>query len=81
MLIGKVLLNLETKLSRLEVANDRLADAYDAGDDAEATRQFHVTLDEDVEFIDGIISKVSQLEDTQRGSGKKENWKLLLLKV
>lgn len=27
--IGKVLLNLETKLSRLEVANDRLADAYD----------------------------------------------------
>ena len=61
-LIGKVLLNLETKLSRLEVANDRLADAYDAGDDAEATRQFHATLDEDVEFIDGVISKVSQLK-------------------
>ena len=61
-LIGKVVLNLETKLSRLEVANDRLADAYDAGDDAEATRQFHATLDEDVEFIDGVISKVSQLK-------------------
>ena len=56
------MLNLETKLLRLEVANDRLADAYDAGDDAEAIRQFHATLDEDVEFIDGVISKVSQLK-------------------
>ena len=60
--IGKVILNLETKLSRLEVANDRLVDAYDTGNDAEAATEFHTTLDEDSEFMDNVISKVSQLK-------------------
>ena len=60
--IGKVILNMETKLSRLEVANDRLVDAYDNGNDPEAAAQFHATLDEDSEFMDNVISKVSQLK-------------------
>ena len=60
--IGKVILNIETKLSRLEVANDRLVDAYGNGNDAEAAAVFHATLDEDSEFTDNAISKVSQLK-------------------
>ena len=57
-----IILNLETKLSWLEVANDRLLDAYDTGNDAEAATEFHTTLGEDSEFMDNVISKVSQLK-------------------
>ena len=60
--IGKVILNLETKLARLEVANDRLMDAYDSGNDSEAATEFHTTLEEDSELMDNIISKISQLK-------------------
>ena len=59
--VGKVTINLETKLSRLEAANDRLADVYDAGSDSEGAKQFHTMLEEDSQFIDGIIDKISQL--------------------
>ena len=60
--IGKVILNLETKLARLEVANDRLMDAYDSGNDSEAATEFHTTLEEDSELMDNIIGKISQLK-------------------
>ena len=53
---------METKLSRLEVANDKLGEAYDNGNDAEAATEFQTTLDEDSEFMDNVISKVSQLK-------------------
>ena len=66
--IGKVILNLETKLSRLEVANDKLGEAYDNGNDVETATEFHTTLDEDSEFMDNVISKVSQLK-IQKGGG------------
>jgi len=39
-LIGKVLLNLETKLTRLETTNEKLAEAYEQAKDTEAAEQF-----------------------------------------
>lgn len=54
-------LNLETKLTRLEAANDKLSDAYEVGGDSEGAKQFHTTLDEDSELINNIIGKLSQL--------------------
>ena len=45
--VSKVTLNLETKLTRLEMANDKLADAYETGGDIESARQLEAMLDED----------------------------------
>jgi len=53
--IGKSILNLETRLTRLEEANDNLMDALEEED---ASTEFQSTLDQDSEFID----KVSQLK-------------------
>ena len=61
LLVGKVTLSLETKLTRMMAANDKLADAYEAGGENESARQFHATLDEDSGFIDNIIGNISQL--------------------
>ena len=63
-LIGKTILNLETKLSRFELANEKLLDAFDAenASDSEAFSEFQATLDEESEFVDSVISKVSQLK-------------------
>ena len=73
--IGKVLLNLETKLSRLELANEKLNEAYEQNSDLEGAEQFQLILDEESEVIDGVIDKVSQLkvlkeelEQRRRGS-------------
>ena len=60
--IGKVLLNLETKLKRLETANDKLAEAFGQGEDTEAAEQFQTTLDEESELIDNTITKISRLK-------------------
>ena len=56
---GKVLLNLETKLTRLETANDKLAEAYEQAGETEAAEQFQTTLDEESELIDDTITKIS----------------------
>ena len=60
--IGKVLLNLETKLKRLETANDKLAEAFGQGEDTEAAEQFQTTLDEESELTDNTITKISRLK-------------------
>ena len=60
--IGKVLLNLETKLKRLETANDKLAEAFEQGEDMEAAEQFQTTLDEESELIDNTITQISRLK-------------------
>ena len=60
--IGKVLLNLETKLTRLEAINEKLMEAYDQSTDTEAAENFQKVLDEDIELTDRIIDKVSQLK-------------------
>jgi len=73
MSIKKILLNLETKLSRLETANEKLADAYDQSDDVEAAEQFQSVLDEESEFTDGIIVKISQLKILKGEVERKQN--------
>ena len=57
-LIGKVLLNLETKLVRLETANDKLAEAYEQAEDTDAAEQFQTTLDEDSDLIENTITNI-----------------------
>ena len=47
MVIGKVLLNLETKLTRLEATNEKLIEAYDQSNDTEAAEHFQQVLDDD----------------------------------
>ena len=60
--IGKVLLNLETKLTSLETANDKLAEAYKQAGETEAAEQFQTTLDEESELIYDMITKISRLK-------------------
>ena len=62
MSVGKIILNLEKRLSRLEMANDKLAEAYEQNEDTDGAEQFQTTLDEDSELVDGIIDKMSQLK-------------------
>ena len=64
LLVGKVLLkfNLETKLARLEATYEKLVEVYNQGIDTEAAVQFQNVLDEDTDFIEGIIDKISQLQ-------------------
>ena len=62
LMIGKAILNLETKLSRFEAANEKLMDAIEAESNSEAATEFQATLDEDSELIDNIINRVSQLK-------------------
>ena len=50
------------KLSRLELANEKLSEAYEQANDTEGAEQFQLTLDEESEVIDGVIDKVSQLK-------------------
>ena len=59
------MLNLETKLARLEIANDKLAEAYEQNNDNEGAKQFQTILDEESEMINGI-DKVSQLKSSLR---------------
>lgn len=59
--IGRVILNLETKLARLEAANEKLVDALEQSEDTSSAEEFQSTLDVDGEFTDGIIDKISQL--------------------
>jgi len=51
-LIGKALLNLETKLTRLETANEKLVEAYEQAKDTEATEQFQTMFNQESELID-----------------------------
>ena len=66
LVIEKVLLNLETKLSRLESTNDKLIEAYEQNNDSEGAQQFQSVLDEENEVIDGVLDKVSQLKVLKR---------------
>jgi len=62
MWIGKILLNLKTKLSRFEVTNEKLVEAYEQSSDTEAAEKFQPVLDGDADFIEGIIDKISELK-------------------
>ena len=64
-MIGKVLLNLKTKLAQLKAVNDKLAHAYEQSEETNAAaraEQLQSTLDEESKFTDGIIGKISHLK-------------------
>ena len=44
MSVGKITLNLEKKLSRLEIANEKLAEAYGQSEDAVAAEIYWMAL-------------------------------------
>ena len=60
--IGKVLLNLEAKFSRMESANDKVIDAFEQNNDADGAEQFQQVLDEDAELMDNVVSRISELK-------------------
>ena len=60
--VGKVLINLETKLARLESVNEKLAEAYEKTGDTEAIEQYQTTLDEETELTESVITKISELK-------------------
>jgi len=65
--IGKVILNLETKLARLEMANEKLMDALEQNEDTTLAEEFQDTLDEDAELTD---AETFTAKDTKGGSRK-----------
>lgn len=62
MAVGKVLLNLETKFSRLELANEKVIDALEQADDSEGTEQFQNVLDEEAEVMDNVLTRISEVK-------------------
>jgi len=62
MAVGKVLLNLELKLSRLESANEKVVDAYEQNNDTEGAEQFQKALDEEADLIDDVLTRTSELK-------------------
>ena len=73
--IGKVLLNLETKLARLEAANDKLADAYEQSEETDTSEQLQSTLNEESELTDGIIGKISRFKLLKETVERNEKWR------
>ena len=57
LVIEKVLLNLETKLSRLESTNDKLIEAYEQNNDSEGAQQFQSILDKENEVIVASLTR------------------------
>ena len=62
LVVGKVLVSLETKLARLESANDNFIEAYEQSNDNEGAEQFQRVLDEECDLLGSIIDKISQLK-------------------
>ena len=59
---GKILLNLETKLSRVESANEKIIEACDSNNDTTSAEQFQKELDEDAELMDAVLSRTSEMK-------------------
>jgi len=68
MRVGKIILNLETKLSRFEATNKKLVEAYEQSSDTEAAEQFQSV---DADLIEGIIDKISELKVLKEAVEKK----------
>lgn len=66
------ILNLETKLSWLEIANDKLADAHEQSKETDAAEQLQTTLNSESEFTDSVIGKISQLKLLKETVGRKK---------
>ena len=59
---GTILLNLETKLSRVELANEKVIEACESNNDTTSAEQFQKELDEDTELMDTVLSRTSELK-------------------
>ena len=59
---GTILLNLETKLSRVELANEKVIEACESNNDTTNAEQFQKELDEDAELMDTMLSRISELK-------------------
>ena len=44
------------------MANDKLVDAYEQSEEVKAAEQFQTALNEETEFTDGILDRISQLK-------------------
>ena len=55
-------MNLEVKLGWLEAANKKLNNAFEQSKDTEGANQFQVVLDEEAEFINNVLTKISELK-------------------
>ena len=55
-------MNLEVKLGRLKAANKKLNNAFEQSKDTESANSFQVVLDEEAEFINGVLTKISELK-------------------
>ena len=62
MSVGKVLMNLEVKLGRLEAANEKLIEAYEQSKDQAGAENFQNILDEEADLIDGVLTRISELK-------------------
>ena len=59
---GKILLNLEVKFSRVELANEKVIEACESNNDLTNAEQFQKVLDEDAELMDSVLSRTSELK-------------------
>ena len=59
---GKILLNLEAKFSRVELANEKVIEACESNNDTANAEQFQKELDEDAELMDSVLSRTSELK-------------------
>lgn len=73
MSVGKVLMNLEAKLGRLELANEKLVEAYEQNKDQEGAEQFQGILDEEAELIDVALTRISELKILKGEVERKRN--------
>ena len=73
MSVGKVLMNLEVKLGRLGLANEKLVEAYEQNKDQEGAEQFQGILDEEAELIDVALTRISELKILKGEVERKRN--------
>ena len=73
MSVGKVLMNLEVKLGRLEAANEKLIEAYEQSKDQAGAEEFQNILDEEADLIDGVLTRISELKILKGEVERKRN--------
>ena len=59
---GMILINLETKRSRVELPNEKVIEACESNNDTTSAEQFQKELDEDTESMDIVFSRTSELK-------------------
>lgn len=52
---------------QLESANKKVIDEYEQNNDTESAGQFQMTLDEEANLIDNVLTRTSKVKNTKRG--------------